>query len=553
MKFPKIRVDLRAVTTQRWFKPTAIMVASTLVFIVVTTVLGLLVKPFGKQLAKVPGVGGIFEQFCLVVFIDCQSIEEAYLIDDPNMNLYQNPSLDENEKTRINNKMTAYEEAVTKNKNDAAAWTNLGEAKRRLRDITKALDAHKKALEIDPNLEPALVGLALAQMDSYKEDKGAIQSLSRAIKINPKRAISYFYQGIIFYERKPPELDEAMAAYDKSIDIDEDQQEAYHGLGLVLYNQGKFDQAINTYKKTSLIYDTNHPKMYKDYADALKAQGKNKLESAISFYQTAIELDPKNAKYYYSLGDDLFAQGTLDEAVVAYKEAIRLNSQYAEAHSSLGITLHNQGKFDDAIAAYKEAIRIEPDNPDKAAQHRNLGIALHNKGKVDDAINEYKKAIEIDPKDATAHSNLGYAFHQQGKIPDAIEEYKEAISIAPDARTHNNFGIALAKQGDIAAAITNYREAARLDPNYERAYSNLGDALKDQNQLAGAIAAYYEAIRINSNNPVTHKNLGLALYDQGQRKKAVETLKKAKELFKKQSNTQQADKIDEMVKQLGEK
>src|SRR5206468_2610337 len=128
-------------------------------------------------------------------------------------------------------------------------------------------------------------------------------------------------------------------------------------------------------------------------------------------FRKAVELDPKDADAYGSLGALLCDhRRDYDGAIKAFREAIRLKSNYAIAHFNLGVALRLKGDLEGAIKACREAIRLKSDN---AVWHNVLAIDLENQGKVDDAIACYRKAIEIDPKCADAHSNLGNVLYCQ--------------------------------------------------------------------------------------------------------------------------------------------
>jgi tetratricopeptide (TPR) repeat protein len=150
---------------------------------------------------------------------------------------------------------------------------------------------------------------------------------------------------------------------------------AYNNLGVVLRDQGKFDEAI-------------------------------------SHYREAIRLRGNNAEAHYNLGIVLADQGKFDEAISHYREAIRLKHNYVKAHNNLGYALAAQGKFDEAISHFREAIRLE-DNYVEA--HNNLGIVLAQTGRFEEAIQQLRRALELDPHYAAAERNLNLALQKSGR------------------------------------------------------------------------------------------------------------------------------------------
>jgi tetratricopeptide (TPR) repeat protein len=103
-----------------------------------------------------------------------------------------------------------------------------------------------------------------------------------------------------------------------------------------------------------------------EYAEAhtelgtsLKAQGK--YEEAIASYRRAVELKPAYAEAHSNLGVALQKQGKLDEAVDCYRKAAELKPTLTEAHCNLGLVLQEQGDLDGADEAYRRALQLQPD------------------------------------------------------------------------------------------------------------------------------------------------------------------------------------------------
>lgn len=184
------------------------------------------------------------------------------------------------------------------------------------------------------------------------------------------------------------------------IQDDPSNVEAHTFLGLVLYDQGKLDEAIENYR-TAIKLDPKSAAAYSNLGNALQNQGK--LDEAVENYQKAIELDPNNSTIYYNLGLALHDQKKLDEAIESYQQAIQLAPNDAKTYYNLGLALYDQEKLDEAIENYQKAIELDLKD---ANLHINLGIALYEIEKPEEAATEYQKAIELDPNSEIAKSNL---------------------------------------------------------------------------------------------------------------------------------------------------
>lgn len=147
-------------------------------------VLGLIFEPFGQNLARVPAVGVIFEGLCRSVKASCNHNDEYLVLANEEVEGILKRALPAEEKDWLKSKIGEYRNAINRNPKNAAAWTNLGEAFRRLGKTKEALEAHQKALEIEPNQEFALIGLAKTQMDLNKWTE-ANKAIKTVLTINP--------------------------------------------------------------------------------------------------------------------------------------------------------------------------------------------------------------------------------------------------------------------------------------------------------------------------------------------------------------------------------
>ena len=203
-------------------------------------------------------------------------------------------------------------------------------------------------------------------------------------------------------------LDAAVAAYQKAIQLNPNDADAYYNLGIALSDQ-------------------------------------KKLDAAVAAYQKAIQLNPNYALAYYNLGNALSKQKKLDAAVAAYEKAIQLNPNYALAYYHLGNALSEQKKLDAAVAVLQKVIQL---NPNDATGYIILGVLLFQQNKSDAAVATLQKVFKLPEDDSTisrrykytfAYNTLGLVFQEQGKLKEAIQQFDKAEEINPDfVYTSNN-------------------------------------------------------------------------------------------------------------------
>ena len=141
----------------------------------------------------------------------------GFMVNDPLSYLLTNTSLTQKEKDYLESKINCYRDQIQKNPNDAQAYTNIGEAERRLGNLEADSKAHQKALELKPELPEAKIGLALIEQDMGNK-VAANQAIQGVLSVHPNSAIAHFYQGTILYAQN--QLKDATVAWQKAKELD---------------------------------------------------------------------------------------------------------------------------------------------------------------------------------------------------------------------------------------------------------------------------------------------------------------------------------------------
>lgn len=111
-------------------------------------------------------------------------------------------------------------------------------------------------------------------------------------------------------------------------------------------------------------------------------------------------------------------------------------------------------------------------------------------------------------------------------------------------------GLNFAAQQNRESAEAAFRRVIQIDPNFAEAYANLGSILANQNKLAEALPNFQTAIRLKPNVPEFHYMLAQVLYAQNKMADAVESVKKARDLFRSQGKTQEANSLEQVIKDM---
>jgi tetratricopeptide (TPR) repeat protein len=233
--------------------------------------------------------------------------------------------------------------------------------------------------------------------------------------------------------------------------VDPAQPDAIHLLGVMAFEAGKYDVAIE-YIGQAIRLNGTVAAFHNNLGNAFKDQGM--LNKAVACYRRAVELRPDYAEAYYNLGNVFLDQEKLDEAVAASRQAVELKPDYAEAHNNLGIALRDQNKMDEAVACFQRALELKPDYAEAKLSLGELHIQL---GELDEAELAFRAAIELQPAFAPAHARLATLLraklHEADRI--ALEERIADPQLNQDSRARLSFALA-----DVSDARGEYDRAA---------------------------------------------------------------------------------------------
>ena len=142
-------------------------------------------------------------------------------------------------------------------------------------------------------------------------------------------------------------------------------------LGVLTWRQADVYGGAETFWRTTLAGNPDSAVAYDGLGYVLLQNGK--ADDALEHFQKALQINPDYAQAHYNLGRVLFQNGDVDGAIPQFQKALQINPDYAQAHNNLGGALLLKGNVDEAIPHFQKALQINPNN---AEAHYNLGNAL---------------------------------------------------------------------------------------------------------------------------------------------------------------------------------
>jgi serine/threonine protein kinase/tetratricopeptide (TPR) repeat protein len=333
----------------------------------------------------------------------------------------------------------------------------------------QAADCGKNSLAIKESGEDAaglaLLVLAMAQHQSQQADQ-ARKSLADATALIPPELAtlgSGDYQGPMPVAAKIVGNDWLIAEVlrrEAALLILKDARRpldaaGLRSRGLVLFNQGKLDDALAAFRQ-ALALEERHG--WNHYLVGVILARQEKADEAIPEFRRAMEISPDYAPPYASLGALLAARGQVDEAIPLLEKAIELEPKLAPAHSALGGLLLHQGKLDEAAARLSKAVELAPRDALAAQMHAEVLRLQRLLPKLDQFV-----AGTAEPADNGQRLDLARLCSYRQRFAAAARFYAAALgadpNLADDAARGHRYSAACAA----ARAAHGDGDAAPLD------------------------------------------------------------------------------------------
>ena len=217
----------------------------------------------------------------------------------------------------------------------------------------KAIPFYQKAIALYPNHTGAYYQLANAYFRVGKQDEGKRQ-LEKFREIKAKERFNLAERSL-----KKGEIDEALTAFQRTLDMDAAFAPAYARLSAIALQQ-------------------------------------NDLETAAEYLQRALEIRPNFAAGHYQLGSIYHQQGEIEKAIGAFEAALTLRPNFAQACNTLAwLYAESEKNVDEAITLARKAVKLKP----TASHWDTLAYALYKAQRYKEAAEAITTALDLQPND----------------------------------------------------------------------------------------------------------------------------------------------------------
>jgi CHAT domain-containing protein/Tfp pilus assembly protein PilF len=296
------------------------------------------------------------------------------------------------------------------------------------------------------------------------------------------------------------------------------------------YNNGQFQEALETYQKVLVIYQ----------------QSGKQADIAKTLYVVGI-IHNQLAQYSQ-------ARNFLEQALVIYRK-IADKEGIADTVNALGAVVNNLGQYQQALEYYQYALVISQevgDRENSANILNNIGGIYQSIGKYPEALKYYQESLairqKIKEKPDIAHTlnSIGSVYYEMGQFAQALKLFQQALAIAQTDKDYTKEGNILNNIGLVYNELSQYKQALKY---YQQALGirkrtsdkagegttlhNIGFVYNQMKKYAQALDYYQQALvifREIGNQPKigsTLNNIGFAYQELKQYSQALESLQQA--------------------------
>jgi len=213
-----------------------------------------------------------------------------------------------------------------------------------------------------------------------------------------------------------------------------DDPENVYNIGSVYQRMGEHVRAINSFT----MYVSSKGLKPEYAADGYNNRGIShralkQFDLAISDYSKAVELSPKNPRFYVNRGNVSNDINKPDEALADYNRAIAVDPAFALAFSNRGNLYVALKRLDEAVTDLSRAIELDPSN---AETFYTRAMAYRAKHQFEKAIPDLDKYIALNPGNnrylADGYLNRGIAYSNLNDQDRAVKDMTKAIELVPE-------------------------------------------------------------------------------------------------------------------------
>ena len=342
----------------------------------------------------------------------------------------------------------------------------------------------QKAVALAPNVsEGERLFIEAQQANAQNDPIKQVELLEQLVEKFPNDTQAHLFLGFVYTARD--EDDNAIAEYQKAIEIDSDFTPAYNALGYVYRGIGEYEQSEEAFKNyIRLIPDEANP--HDSMADLYTKMGRH--QDAIKHYQMALDLNSTFVISQRKIGDNLVFMNKYDDGRAAYRKTMEIETTPSGKIIDV-LRVRNsylyEGKYEEAIAESDKGLQmaVEAGLPNLEANIHSakclIYIEMRNPDKAEQSNVECMRVVtESDLSSATKENFAKTTLFNEARIAAKRQDFEVAMAKADEFKAkieagmdpkeiedyHDFLGYIYSEKGEYAMAIEHLSQADQEEP-----------------------------------------------------------------------------------------
>jgi tetratricopeptide (TPR) repeat protein len=419
----------------------------------------------------------------------------------------------------------------------AKLYSVLGYTYEQQKQYKQAIDAYRKAIELDRDNLDAIRGLAQNLQNDGQTD-AALEQYKIIAEANPEDAQTYLHMAEIY--RKTGKFDLALDNLKKAQSMVQDSMEVPYNIAAVYQAEGRYDEAavvlqellkktekpdssyssgeksnravflerlgaiyrdnnnpqlaIETFRKMLTLGDDNAERGYQEIIDTYRQN--KQWQQATDVAKEATQKLPNDRGLKMVYASQLADMGKPDEGLQEVKSMLKGTPDDREVYITLAQMYGRVKRWSDAEDALDHAAKLSTKDEDKEYVEFLRGSTYERQKKYEQAEETFRKVLATDPQNAAVLNYLGYMLADRNqKLDEALVMIKKAVELEPANSAYlDSLGWAYFKLGKFDQAEDNLLKASQhmgTDPTVQ---DHLGDLYQKTGRLKLAAAHWERAL-----------------------------------------------------------
>lgn len=331
--------------------------------------------------------------------------------------------------------------------------------------------------------------------DQHREARESEADWLALSKAEPTSAAPLAQLGLL--EARRGHYTEAIVFYRKAIALDPAMPGLRLNLGLALFKDGQYKQALGILDSLLRSQPPGAPETQRlTLLVGMSHYGLEEYKAAVPYLQRSAALDAQNLPLLLALAHSCLLSKQYQCVLDAYHRIIAQNAESAEADMLVGETLDEMGDLDGATAELRAAVKANPKEPNV---HFGLGYLLWKQYNYPEAAREFRAELDNDPGYTQTKLYLADSEVRMNHDEEALPLLESVVKLHPEiAMGHLDLGIVDAKANKKEDALREFQMAAAIKPGDVNVHMRLGRLYKSMGRSDEAKKEFDEASALNT-------------------------------------------------------